>query len=99
MPTFTSRVLSFALRLVFWLFAAVFALSLLSASLVLVALGLLKSLFTGKKPKPAMVFGRFQRFASKDRWPGAPMRGAAAPPEAQVVDVEVREIRDDKRPP
>lgn len=98
MPSFLSRVLSFLLRLVLWTFAAIFALSLLLAGLVLLALGLLRSLITGQKPKP-VVFGRFQRFSSQAAWPGAVKPGAAATREADVVDVEVREIRGDKRLP
>lgn len=99
MPSFLSRVLSFVLRLVLWTFAAIFALSLMLAGLVLLALGLLRSLITGQKPKP-MVFGRFQRFSSQPVWPGAARPDAAAAArEADVVDVEVREIRSDKRLP
>ncbi|WP_096695428.1 hypothetical protein [Polaromonas sp. AER18D-145] len=97
MPSFLSRVLSFFLRLVLWTFAAIFAVSLMLAGLVLLALGLLRSLITGQKPKP-VVFGRFQRFSSQPAWPGATKPGAAAR-EADVVDVEVREIRGDKRLP
>ena len=97
MPRFISQVARFVFRLVLGLFAAIFAVSLLLATLVLLLLGLLKSLITGKKPKP-MVFGRFQRFTAQAPWSGA-MRGAGAPPAAEVVDVEVREIRDDKRLP
>ena len=98
MSSFISRALRFVLRLVLWLFAAIFAFSLLCAALILLVLGLLKSLITWQKPKP-MVFGRFQRFSSKSVWPGAKKQGAAAPREAEIVDVEVREIRDDKPPP
>ena len=98
MPSFISRVLRFALRLILWVCAAVFAISLLAASLVLIALGLLKALITGKKPQP-MVFGRFQKVSPGAFWPGAGARGAAPVREADVVDVEVREIRDDKRLP
>lgn len=98
MPSFLSRVLSFFLRLVLWTFAAIFAVSLMLAGLVLLALGLLRSLITGQKPKP-VVFGRFQRFSSQPAWPGATKPGAAAVREADVVDVEVREIRGDKRLP
>lgn len=98
MPSFISSVLRFALRLILWVFAAIFALSLLAAALVVMTLGLLKALITGKKPQP-MVFGRFQKFSPDTFWPGA---GAPRPDparEADVVDVEVREIRDDKRQP
>jgi hypothetical protein len=98
LPSFISRVLSFALRLVLWVFAAIFAVSLLAASLVLIALGLLKALITGKKPQP-MVFGRFQKFSPDAFWPRPGAPGAAPAREADVVDVEVREIRDDKRLP
>lgn len=98
MPSFISRVLRFALRLVLWVFAAIFAVSLLAASLILIMLGLLKALITGKKPQP-MVFGRFQKFSPDDFWPGASARGTTPAREADVVDVEVREIRDDKRLP
>lgn len=98
MPSFLSRVLSFFLRLVLWTFAAIFAVSLLLAGLVLLALGLLRSLITGQKPKP-VVFGRFQRFSSQAAWPSAAKPGTAAAREADVVDVEVREIRSDKRLP
>ncbi|MGC1175012.1 hypothetical protein [Polaromonas sp.] len=95
MPSFISRVFRFILRLVLWTFAAIFAVSLLLASLILLALGLLRSLFTGQKPNP-VVFGRFQRFASQPPWPGASTREASSTRSGDVVDVEVREIRDDK---
>lgn len=98
MPSFISRVLRFVFRLVLWLFAAIFTLSLLLAALVLLVLGRLKAWITGQKPKP-MVFGRFQRFTPQTMWPDAATRGSAAPREAQVVDVEVREIRSDKHLP
>lgn len=98
MPSFLSRVLSFLLRLVLWTFAAIFAVSLMLAGLVLLALGLLRSLITGQKPKP-VVFGSFQRFSSQATWPGAAKPGTTAAREADVVDVEVREIRSDKRLP
>lgn len=98
MPRFISQVVRFVFRLVLGLFAAIFAVSLLFAALMLLLLGLLKSLITGQKPKP-VVFGRFQRFTAQSPWSGAAMRGAGAPPAAEVLDVEVHEIRDDKRLP
>jgi hypothetical protein len=96
--SFLGSFLRFILRLVLWVFAAVFALSLLAAALVVMTLGLLKALITGKKPQP-VVFGRFQKFSPDTFWPrpGAPDGSAAR--EADVVDVEVREIREDKRLP
>ena len=71
---------------------------LLAAALVFVALNLLKSLLTGRKPAPAMVFGRFQQFSPQAMWPGRPAREDAAHA-GNVVDVEVREVRDDRQLP
>ncbi|WP_411879751.1 hypothetical protein [Polaromonas sp. YR568] len=95
-----SKILRFFLKLVLGLFAAVFAVSLLAAALIVVLLSLLKSLVTGRKPAPAMVFGRFQRYSPQGMWPGGAGRDTGnAARVADVVDVEVREVRDDKRLP
>ena len=91
MPRFISRVLFFALRLVLLTFAAIFAISLLFASLVLLALGLLRALFTGHKAKPVDL-GRFQRFSAQATWGKGAHPGAAPVRSGDVVDVEVREI-------
>ncbi len=98
MPSFISRVLRFTFRLILWVFAAIFAISLLAAAFVVMTLGLLKALITGKKPQP-MVFARFQKVSPDTFWPGAGARGDTPAREADVVDVEVREIRNDKRLP
>lgn len=98
MPSFVSQLLRFILKVVLGLFAAVFAVSLLLAALIVLVLSLLKSLFTGRKPAPAMVFSRFQRFSTQGVWPGRPT--PKDPVNAgEVVDVEVREVREDKRLP
>lgn len=94
-----SKILRFFLKLVLGIFAAVFAVSLLIAALIVVVLSVLKSLITGRKPAPAVVFGRFQRYSPQGMWPGGPGQGNANPRAADVVDVEVREVRDDKRLP
>ena len=104
MPSVFSQILRFILKLVLGLFAAIFAASLLLAALLVLTLSLLKSLITGRKPAPAMVFGRFQKFSPQGMWPGGPRtEGTASPVRAgDVVDVEVREVRDlrgDKRLP
>ena len=91
------RILRFILRVTLGACAVVFALSLLVAALIVMALSLLKSLVTGRKPAPAVVFGRFQRYSPQGMWPGAASRDAGAPPASDVVDVEAREVRDDKR--
>ncbi|MGH8831374.1 MAG: hypothetical protein ACREXV_09790 [Polaromonas sp.] len=100
MPSLVSQILRFILKLALGLFAAIFAVSLLVAALIVVALSLLKSLITGRKPAPAMVFSRFQRFSPQGMWPGGPAReGSVSPSAGEVVDVEVREVRGDKRLP
>lgn len=88
----------FILKLALGLFAAIFALSLLAAALVVLALSLVKALLTGRKPAPAAVFGRFQKFSPEGMWPMRPGRNGNTPNAAgAVVDVEAREVRDDKR--
>ena len=101
LDSFLSRILRFILRLLLGLFAAIFALSLLVAALVVVALSLLKLLLTGRKPAPAKVFGRFQQFSPQGMWRGGPARACSARPSSagDVVDVEVREVREDRRRP
>jgi hypothetical protein len=98
LPSFISSFLRFTLRLVLWLFAAVFAVSLLAAAVLVMSLGLLKALITGKKPQP-VVFGRFQKFSPDAFWPRPGAPGSSTARETDVVDVEVREIREDKRLP
>jgi hypothetical protein len=93
-PRFISRALFFALRLVLLTFAAIFAISLLLASLVVLALGLLRALFTGQKAKPVDL-GKFQRFSAQATWGKGKNPGAAPAQNGDVVDVEVREIRED----
>ena len=95
-----SMIFRFVVKLVFVLSAAVLAVGLLLVALTVFALSLLKSLFTGQKPAPLMAFSRFRAFQQQQgMWPGAPGR-AASPKTAsgQVVDVEAREIPDDRRP-
>jgi len=101
-PSVIGQLSSFLLKLVLGLFAAIFAVSLLVAALIVVALSLLASLFTGRKPAPAMVFGHFQRFSAQGMWPGGPAARDPAGPKpgaGQIVDVEVREVPEDKRQP
>ncbi len=100
MPSVASRILSFVFKLLLGLFAAIFAVSLLVAALFVVALSLLTSLFTGRNPAPAAVFGHFQRFSRQGMWSGGSARHEPVSPSAgEVVDVDVREIAEDKRQP
>ena len=98
MPTLVGQIFRFFLKLVLAVLGAIFALSLLAAALVVLALSLVKALLTGRKPAPAVVFSRFQRFSPGGVWPGA--AGRAPQGKGEVVDVEVREVpRTDQRLP
>ena len=98
MQNFISGLIRFIIKLILATFGLVFAVSLLLVALIVVVLSLLKALITGKKPASAMVFGKFQKFAPGGVWPG----NARPKPQADVVDVEVREVKEpdnDKRLP
>jgi hypothetical protein len=95
---FIGSLVSLALRLVFGLAAAVFALSLLFAGLLAVVFMLLRALITGRKPAPFMVWQRYRDAsrASSARWTGRAAtdpaaKGVRAVP-ADVVDVIPRDI-------
>lgn len=96
MSSFISQFLRFFLKLVLAAFGVVFALSLLAATLIFLVWRQLVGLLTGKKPPPIMAFGKFQRFSPQDIW-GASPGGSQAGKQGDVVDVEVREVRDDQR--
>lgn len=93
-----NRVFRFLLKLVLAAFGLVVVVSLLAVALVVVVLSLLKALLTGKRPPIAMIFNRFQPYSPKGMWPGAAGRATENSPAKvrDVVDVEVREIRNDK---
>ena len=90
----------FILKLVFGLSAAVLAVGLLLAALAWVAFSLLKSLVTGRKSTPAVVFALFRQFSrGSSSWPGDrafPNKPKGASHE--VVDVVAYEIKDTGRP-
>ena len=100
MPSFSSQILSFFLKLIFAVFAAVFALSLLLVALGALVLSMLKWLITGKKPVFAVVWSGLRKPPHRI-WPAAPGHKGApqAPGAGQVVDVEAREIKADPRLP
>ena len=97
MTNLVSGFFRFALKLVLAALGLIFVIVLLAVALLVVVFSLLKSLITGKKTTPAMVFGRFQKFSPEGMWPVAPRRDGAGKPGAasDVVDVEVREIKGD----
>ena len=100
MPSLSSQILSFFLKLIFAVFAAIFALSLLTVALGALVLSTLKWLITGKKPAFADIWSGLQRSQHR-MWPATPGRKGAplAPGAGQVVDVEAREVRADPRLP
>ena len=100
MQNFISGLIRFIIKLILAAFGLLFAVSLLLAALVMMVLSLLKSLITWKKPAPFVAFTQFRQFKRNTRggWPSAskPM------PQGDVVDVEVREVKEpdnDKRLP
>ena len=100
MQNFISGIIRFIIKLVLAAFGLVFAVSLLLAALVAVVFSLLKSLITWQKPAPFVVYSQFKQFRQGARggWPFA----EKPVPQSDVVDVEVREVKDpvtDKRLP
>lgn len=94
------QMLRFILKLVFVSSAVVLALVLSLVALMAFVLSLFAALITGRKSAPLMAFSRFQQFSRQRVWPGSPSRQPSArATSGQVVDVEVREIPDDKRQP
>lgn len=92
------RLFRFALKLVLAAFAIALGLSVLAAALIIMVLSVFKSVLTGKKPAPFVVFSRVQKYSPGGVWPGAAGREAqgVSAKAGDVVDVEVREIRNDK---
>jgi len=91
MQNFITRLIRFTIKLVLAAFGLVFAISLVAAALALMVLSLLKSLFTGKKPTAFVAFSQFRQFKNRagSSWPSA----NKAQPQGDVVDVEVREVK------
>ena len=90
MQIIIARIIRFFTRLVLGAFALVFVASLLLLALVVMVLSLLKAVITGKKAAPAVVFGKFRKFAPGSMWPGNHQPAQ----KSDVVDVEVREIKE-----
>jgi hypothetical protein len=101
---FFNQVLAFVLKLFIGVMAAVFAVSLLAAGLVYLLFASVRFLFTGRKPAAAVVFSQLRQYrqsAADGVWPAPGRRtethSAQRRPTPDVVDVEVREI-DEQRP-
>ena len=97
MSNLVSLIFRFVLKLVFVVSAAILAVGLLLIALTVVALSLLKSLVTGRKPRPAMAFARFHQFSQQRTWPGKrAFRDRSEAATDQIVDVEAHEIKDSR---
>ena len=95
-----SQIFRFVLKLVFVMSAAVVAVGLLFVALTVFALSLLKSLITGRKSAPLAAFAHFQKFLQSGMWTsGAPRQPSAKATAGQVIDVEARELHDERRAP
>ena len=93
---FLSGLLAATARVLLWVVMAVLALFLLTLALVFLLLGVLWALLRGRKPVPPVFVGRFRQFTAERVWPGAAGGDRAR---SEVVDVEVREVRDAPVPP
>ena len=103
LTAFLNTVLGLFLKLMLAALALVFAFALLAAALIYLAWGGVVFLLTGRKPAVAVLFSQAQKlkkFSAAGVWPRPGAHRAdvrAASPD--VVDVEVREIRGDRREP
>ena len=94
MQNFIGKLFRFLIKLVLAAFGVIFAISFLFVALILMVLSLLKSLVTWTKPTPFVIFSQYKQFKNNanGRWPTASKAAA----HRDVVDVEVREIKDKK---
>ncbi len=103
LTAFVNALLRLFLKLMLAALVLMFALGLIAAALIYLAWGGVVFVLTGRKPAVAVLFSQFRqlrKFSAAGVWP----RPGAHPADAQaaspdVFDVEVREIRADKREP
>ena len=86
------RLFSAVLGLIFWLFAAALGLLLAAVVAVLLLVGVVWAVLRGRRPVRPVYVHQFQTYARERVWPGR--RGAAAATSDEVVDVQVREVRE-----
>ncbi len=97
---FLSRLTGGLLKLVLISAAAVFIVSLLIATLVVMLVLGAWSLLTGRKPDPARIFGQFRQTSARftaGTWPGSKGQSGRTDTPADIVDVPadaVREVQD-----
>ena len=96
---FFGQILGLVLKLFLGLLAVVFAVSMLAAGLIYLVFASIRFLLTGRKPAVAVMFTQMQQFrrsAADGVWPATRRKAPAPPRTADVVDVEVREINEDR---
>lgn len=94
---FLTRLLSVALKLLLVLAAAVFVVSLLLAAMLVVLAVSVWALLTGRKPTPAVIFGRFRDTSdrvTRGVWPNRHRPEGPGRPGGDVVDVQAHEVPD-----
>ena len=94
-----SNLLRFLIKLVFVVSAAIVGLGLLAVAMIVLIFSVLTALVTGKRPTASLVLRRFQNLQPNGPRPGASRRSdatATSSSSGQVVDVEVREVREDR---
>jgi len=94
---FFHRLVRGVFRLVLVAAAAVFLLSLLLATLVLMLAVTVWSVVTGRKPDPARIFGQFRQTSARytrGAWRGGNRPGAgSASPAGDIVDIPAHDVR------
>ncbi len=102
MQNFFSQTLNFVFKLLLAAVGLVFAACFLLVAMAVLLFGFAKWAVTGKKPAPFAAFSQFRQFRQRQKGQFNPFsrdsRGSSrpvAPPgsQADVVDVEMREIR------
>ena len=94
---FFNRLFRGVLRLVLVAAVAIFLLSLLVATLVVMLAVTVWSIVTGRKPEPAKIFGQFRQTSARytrGGWPGGGPGARPASPPDDVVDVPAHVVRD-----
>ena len=98
---FFSQVLGLVIRIFLAALAVIFAVSMLAAGLLYLVFASIRFLLTGRKPAVAVLFSQMQQFrqsAADGVWPATRRKAPAPPRTADLVDVEVREINEERSP-
>ena len=88
------RLFSAVIGLVFWLFAAALGLLLAAVVAVLLLVGVVWAVVRGRRPVRPVYVHQFQAYARERVWPGRRAATGTSATSQEVVDVQVREVRD-----